>query len=292
MDELIDKVSTTTIIISTNIEFNLDWLYSIIPLYEISYTNRYKSTKEFQDYITSIKPRLGIVTMIQHKERLKGFKVNKRQNKYFRNALSLVMFVGKLVTIKIPKKGKLQLTGCTSEDQAKLCLTHVWEILKVHPQSPDTYTVDGKYVHTTIRTVMTDIVFSMGFNINRQKLDVFMNRQTEYNSLLETSFGYTGVNIKIPYVIDFNTKDVCVFSIDSHDQWVETFISFNSYLLTLSLKEREKELGKARKNTFLVFHSGKAIMSGMNIKYMSRVYDQFVKLITNARPHIEENIII
>lgn len=289
MSHLAEKVSTSTIIISTNIEFNLDWLYYIIPLYQFSYHGKCKTSREFHEYITSLNPPTGIITMIQHKERLRGFKIHKRQNKYFRNALSLVMFADKLITVKIPKKGKLQFTGCTSEDQAKTCLRYIWDFLKTHPQSELTYRVHGDRISTIIRTVMTDIVFSVGFNINRQKLDIYMNQQTEYNSLLETSFGYTGVNIKIPYEIDFDARDICTYS-THQDEWVESYMSFNEYLTTITSKERDKEIDKSRKNTFLVFHSGKAIMSGMNIKYMRQVYHDFVQLMIRARPSIEEFI--
>lgn len=289
MNELLKKVSTSTIIISTNVEFNLDWLYRTIPLYDFSYNGNCKTSREFHDYISSLNPPPGIITMIQHKERLRGFKIHKRQSKYFRNALSLVMFADKLITVKIPKKGKLQFTGCTSEDQAKLCLRYIWDILQSHPQSELTYRVHGDNVSTIIRTVMTDIVFSVGFSINRQKLDLYMNRQTEYNSLLETSFGYTGVNIKVAYEIDFDSPEICIYS-TNNDEWTEKYISFNEYLSSVTQKEREKELTKARKNTFLVFHSGKAIMSGMNLKYMCQVYREFVDLLMNARPHIEEVI--
>jgi hypothetical protein len=46
--------------------------------------------------------------------------------------------------------------------------------------------------------LMTNIDFNVGFTINRENLDKYINSNTDYNSLLETSFGYTGVNIKIP----------------------------------------------------------------------------------------------
>ena len=45
---------------------------------------------------------------------------------------------------------------------------------------------------------MTNIDFNVGFIINRENLDKHMNELENFNSLLETSFAYTGVNIKFP----------------------------------------------------------------------------------------------
>ena len=45
---------------------------------------------------------------------------------------------------------------------------------------------------------MRNIDFGLNFYVDREKLDEYFNTCTDYHSLLETSFGYTGVNIKIP----------------------------------------------------------------------------------------------
>lgn len=284
------NVSTTTVIVSTNLELELDWLMDILPVtvYESAI---FKTTKEFQEYIVSQNPEYGTITMIQHKEKLKGFKIKKKKTKFFRNALSLVMYVGKLVTIKIPKKGKLQMTGCITEQHTEECIKHLWNLIRQHPSSPDTYmyTSHPNEFHTIIRTVMTDIVFNLGFDINRQKLDRFMNIHTEFNSLLETSFGYTGVNIKVPFQLDPDNTQVKLLW--WNDDWNSKYITYSDYIQTLSNRDRQKELNKVRKNTFLVFHSGTAIMSGMTIEYMKDVYNKFFNLLVNARNEIEEKLL-
>ena len=64
---------------------------------------------------------------------------------------------------------------------------------------------------------MTNIDFNVGFNINREELDIYINSSTLFNSLLETSFGYTGVNIKI--LVDNTTDfdmDSMIFNEDSN----------------------------------------------------------------------------
>ena len=67
---------------------------------------------------------------------------------------------------------------------------------------------------------MTNIDFNIGYIINREELNRYINEHTEYNSLLETSFGYTGVNIKIPVRQDLsNIKFPCL--INKGDSWVD-----------------------------------------------------------------------
>lgn len=288
------NISTTTVIVTTNLELELDWLINVIDITEFDCIYSFKTTKEFQEYIIRQKPPFGTITMVQHKEKLRGFKIKKKKTKFFRNALSLVMYVGKLVTVKIPKKGKLQLTGCITEEHTEECIKQLWNILKKHPQSTDTYylTDNTNIFKTIIRTVMTDIVFNIGFDINRQKLDRFMNRHTDFNSLLETSFGYTGVNIKIPFHIDPEKYNVKLLWYDesTSEGWHSKYISYNEYIHTLNSRDRQKELNKSRKNTFLVFHSGTAIMSGMTIEYMKEIYTKFYSMLIRARSEIEEKL--
>lgn len=287
------NISTTTVIVSTNLELNLDWLMSILPITIFDTTYVFKTTREFQEYIIGLSPQYGTITMAQHREKLIGFKIKKKKAKFFRNALSLVMFVGKLITIKIPKKGKLQLTGCITENHTDDCIKQLWNILKNHEMSPNTYLLtDNSYTFkNTIRTVMTDIVFNLGFDINRQKLDSFMNHRTDFNSLLETSFGYTGVNIKVPFSINPDRLNVKLLYCSIDGIWEYKYISYDNYIETLSIRDRQKELNKSRKNTFLVFHSGTAIMSGMTIEYMKDIYTKFYTLLLGARDEIEEKII-
>jgi len=317
------NISTTTVIITTNLEINLEWLFYILPVIDIDTSGSViKVNKDFQDFVINLNPEYGTITMVQYKDKLNGFKIKKKKKKFFRNTLSIVMYVGKLITIKIPTKGKLQMTGCITEEHSELCIKHLWNILSQYPQdiglnqldtfsciwpweskskdtikknksgTLNTYILsnDSTTLKTTIRTVMTDIVFRLGYKVNRQNLDRFMNQSTEFNSLLETSFGYTGVNIKIPFELDMEKTFIKQLRCDENNVWECSYISYMDYVHTLPPKDQEKEISKKRRNTFLVFHSGTAIMSGMTIQYMRDIYDRFIDIIKKARPLIEEHI--
>ena len=135
---------------------------------------------------------------------------------------------------------------------------------------------------------MTNIDFNLGFTINRENLDKHINTKTRYNSLLETSFGYTGVNIKIPFN-DEITSELYTIEWDK-DQWINYMTSFSEYLDVIPSKDREKELSKQRYKTFLVFQSGIVIMSGLNKEYMRKYYDIFFKIVNDCCDDIIEKL--
>lgn len=283
------NITTTTVIIPTNIDFNLDVLYDALHICDETQIITSKTNKDFQRKIISMNPPSGSITMVQFKDKLKGFKIKKKKTKYFRNALSLVMYVNKLITIKIPTKGSFQMTGCINQEQSIECIKHIWRMC-LNTKLDNLYTITGDFFECKIRTVMTDIVFKVGFNVNREHLDRYMNSRTDFNSLLETTFGYTGVNIKIPFDIENDDKSIITLNYKG-EEWNEGCISYADYLDTLSDKNRLKEIRKKRRNTFLVFHSGTAIMSGMVPHYMENVYNTFINIMKDARNDIEEYIL-
>lgn len=288
-------VSTTTVIVPTNLSFQLQWLYDQCTVIPRALTCR--STREMNKILESTPVKVGSLTLVQYKDQLKGFKPKKQRSRYFRNALSLVMYVGKLVTIKIPSQGKIQITGCTSEEHTRACIDSIWNMVSSHEQGPNTYTLineknpvlgDSRHFVYIIDVVMTNKVFKLGFLVNRQNLDQYINLQTEYTSLLETSFGYTGVNIKAPFKVDpcDSIFKRVVYDVDTQ-KWNIDALTYSDYTSMQPTRHRNKSY----RNTFLVFQSGTAIMSGMTLEYMKNAYDHFMTIIKDCKPFIEELII-
>ena len=192
----------------------------------------------------------------------------------------------KKVNFKLSKNGKIQMTGCKEDDDAKECLMLFFEKLFHQCRTAITLTNNNPSLIIHYYTVMTNIDFNMGFKINRQKLNVMINKTTEFNSLLETSFGYTGVNIKMPMYLD---KDLLIDKlIMQEDRWKSLQVTFYSFLDQMNEAFRTQELNKKRYNTFLVFHSGNVIMSGMRIDKMIDLQESFFTLLQTHRSEIEE----
>ena len=136
---------------------------------------------------------------------------------------------------------------------------------------------------------MRNIDFSLGFNVDREKLSRYMSTQTEFHSLLETSFGYTGVNIKIPIVLDIRSMKIKKLSFKDNN-WFESMTTYDEYMQYISEKEQHKKMNKDRFNTFLVFHSGRVILSSINAEYSKESYYYFLKIIRTCYDVIEERL--
>lgn len=192
------------------------------------------------------------------------------------------MFIGdKFVNFKTSRSGNFQLTGCKTTEQAEKCILYFWSYIK---DDKSTYSLNGgSFLTAYYDPVMYNIDFSLNFKVNRENLDTLINTETSYTSLLETTFGYTGVNIKFPVNIsdtDFKIK-YKEYSEDNPDFQLIPYEKF------LGLKKPKK---KPRYNTFLVFQSGKVIMSGKAAEFMEPIYYEFMDIIRKSKDFIVESL--
>jgi hypothetical protein len=220
----------------------------------------------------------------------------KHRERYFRNALNVVLSLGnKCINFKLSKNGKFQLTGCKFLWHAQVSV--VAFIGMIRKYCPNIAGIHQRIeaLPITFQTVMTNVDFNAGFTINREKLDQLMNDTTSFYSLLETSFGYTGVNIKFPLpkewwkvlevprvLIHWNDTDKEYPVVEGCEKVV--------YDTVLQPSDRQRLGVKNKFNTFLVFHSGNVIMSGMSPQLMTPDYANFCKLLEQWAPEIEEKI--
>nr|QBK85390.1 MAG: transcription factor TFIID [Iridovirus LCIVAC01] len=292
------EVSTKTIIAMGNLSINIEKLFEHLPItpYVIVPKKRGRKRKEVME-IPNNDISSGSIITLKYMDNLRGVDLKKRKaskkgkKKYFRNAVTVVMYVvNKFINFKISKNGKFQLTGCKKEFHAHKCIEYIWKHMENIGKNEQIYSItnDETYPRIIFNTVMTNIDFNLGFEVNRENLDRHINQQTEYRSLLETSFGYTGVNIKFP--MD-QTRDIKLILREFKDgKWSTEETGYKTYLNMLTDKERQRELNKQRYNTFLVFHSGNVIMSGRHVDYMKPQFYRFLKIIDKCKNIIEEKL--
>ena len=79
--------------------------------------------------------------------------------------------------------------------------------------------------------------------------------------------------------------------IDNEGDEKVVWTNYKEYLDLLPIKEKNAKINDERYNTFLVFHSGKVIMSGLTAEYMRNVYYYFLSTIRKAFDKIEERLI-
>jgi len=288
------KVSTNTFIAMTNLNIDLKQIFEFLPITNYIVIPKKRGRKKKIDQPDpNINIKSGSIITMKYENNIKGVDLkekktqNKKKNiKWFRNSFTVVILIdNKPVNFKICKNGMFQITGCKFETHAQECIKYIWDYIK---DEKDIYTFSrGEQLETLFIPAMRNIDFSIGFFVDREKLAKYMSTQTEFHSLLETSFGYTGVNIKIPIeknILSMNIKRMKY----NEGKWDIEIISYDEYLKFLSEKERNKKLTKYRYNTFLVFHSGKVIMSGSCADFMKDSYYYFLEIIKKSYPVIEE----
>lgn len=290
-------VSTKTFIITTNLSFDIMKMFEILPCTQYIVVPKRRGRKK---KIVHIDPNYGIpsgsIITLEFEGSIRGVDLKSKKNKkgkksssFFRNSVSIVMIIeDKHVNLKVSRNGKLQMTGCKNDLHAELVVKYIWEYIKIYEDIYKFTTSDSNFKAIFI-PAMRNIDFSLGFNVNREELDSYINEETEFHSLLETSFGYTGVNIKIP--LDFNLNNLIVKQIVYlNDEWILSNVLYKTYLDLLPIKEKEKKSLKKRFNTFLVFHSGKIIMSGICAESQKNTYYSFLNIIRDSYDKIKEKL--
>ena len=197
-------VSTKTFIVMTNITIDIEKLFNFLPVTEYILVQKKRGRKKKVETIDPNKDiKEGSIVTLEYGSRLRGICLKKKKKKegkstdYFRNSVTVVMIEdGKKINFKISRNGKFQMTGCKYDSHAEQCVKHIWEYIK---EEKDIYNMfEGSVFRAIFIPAMRNIDFNLGFTLDREKIDEYFNKHTEYYSLLETSIGYTGVNIKIP----------------------------------------------------------------------------------------------
>jgi TATA-box binding protein (TBP) (component of TFIID and TFIIIB) len=289
------KVSTKTFTATTNLNINITELYKKLPItdYVVVLKKRGRKKKcEQIDHNKSVEP--GSIVTVKYENEIRGVELKPKKpkagkkRKWFRNSITVVMILDKPINFKVCRNGTFQMTGCKTHEHADNCVKFLWQYIK---DFKDIYSFTrGNSLEAIFIPSMRNIDFSLGFIVDREKLNKYMCTQNDYHCLLETSFGYTGVNIKVPLTKDITTMKVKKIFI-KEEEWQEVWTTYKEYLDILLPKERQTKLQSERHNTFLVFHSGKVIMSGLTADFMREIYYYFLSIIRTSFDKIEERLL-
>ena len=298
------SVSTKTFVIMTNIDIDVVYVFNNHPLSKFNFPPKKRGKKGSVNDEPIYNPfndmQDGEIVFMEYMGETKGCnpkkkkeKVGGKKKKYFRNAVTIVMVIDKkLINFKLSGNGKLQMTGCKRDDHAEIVVEKLWEYLLKNGNYSFKNDKDDR-LESIFIPALRNIDFSVGFKISREKLDYFINSKTEYFSLLEPCVGYTGVNIKFPLYIKKGIKDLDMirFYIDKNCNKSEyDNVKYEYYLSMLPVKEQKLKISKNRYNTFLVFHSGQVIMSGLCEYTQKDAYYKFMEIIYENKTEIEETI--
>jgi len=293
-----NSIATQTIIIYSNLRFFINEIFSFLDPSMFFYSDTVQ---------------LRAIYYKDEEKMLPNIQLHKKKKKCFRNSLNLHFLLlpnNQKVNIKVSTTGKFQATGCKNYNNSLDCIIYFLQLIY---SSPHLFTIINlsnaadsmkKEILLGFQIVMTNIDFNVGFEIDRAILhDLLNNENTSSLSLLDTSFGYTGMNVKFPVCKDTIETPLPILSLLPYFNNVENISSLKerkpffeiSELRTLK-EEVTKELffpvvcvknDKQRYNTFLVFHSGTIIMSGRSLETMELHYSMFRSLLDKLKPQIQ-----
>lgn len=287
------SVSTQTFTICTNLQINMQELFDKIPITPYTVVPKKRGRKKKMDTVNSIEELpYGSVVTAKYITKVKGVELKPKKtkvgkkNKWFRNSITIVIMFDKFINFKICNNGTFQMTGCKSTEHAEDCVKFIWDLIK---EDNTLYSFTrGDTVEMHIIPSMRNIDFSLGFLIDREKLNKYIISIPE--CILEDSIDYTGVNVKFPLkqsILDMKIKQITYDK--TNDSWVDSTMLYKD-ITDILPKDRNNRLKVEKYNTFLIFHSGKIIMSGLTKDFMKDVYYEFLDIIKNGYNDIKEKL--
>ncbi len=293
---------TKTFIINMDITLNISDIFDSLPITEYKVSPKKRGRKKKNEKVeiqNDIKE--GSIITLKYKGKTRGVDLKKDKKdeankKYFRNSVTVVIFFsGKKINFKLSKNGKIQMTGCQNIDHAISTIKYIWSYIEPYKNLYELK--DENKLNIVFIPAMRNIHFDLGFNIDREKLDHFINDKTNYKSLFETSVGYTGVNIKMPVNNDINNNlgNLCInnliYNIDEKNWTTNDKYTYLDYINSLPEKDKLKKKLKKFEVTFLVFQSGSVIQSVIHEVFGKPYYYYFLEFILKYFDDIKENIL-
>ena len=294
-------IYTMTMVVVTNWNIDTKMLFNLIPITPFIIVPKKRGRKKHtQPSDPNAWIPIGSVISIIDGDRhrgvlLKPIDPNKPKSLHFRNSISLVLKVSsdKNVNAKVSTNGKFQLTGPKSILHTINCVDFVWKFIKsLHMEKTPIYTLKNyeEVPRCIVRIVMTNVNYNIGYSIDRQLLDKFMNIHTEFISIYEPSSRYSGVNIKMASTDYVDARLLAIYW-DNDNNMIQVKGLYSQYLDLLIDKDRKKELSKKRYHSWLVFQSGSVIQSGPNYYEMKKFQKLFVTILRKNKDSIREKII-
>lgn len=280
---------TKTLVICTNITLNIDSIFfnKVLPITEYTEVKKKRGRKKKDQSAKSpIKLKTGDIIQLRYKKIYQGVppttktqttkKKKPTQTKHFKNAINCKMYCGdRFVTVKINKQGGFHFVGCKSERQAELCVLYLWKYIRRYKQL---YTfTSGTNLTMIFDPAMSNISFTAGYKIDIDAFYTYINDFTDYIAIHPEDLGYTGIRVKVPFSrdkFDLKQKEYIYKPVKNT---VTSYISYNDFLKISKKKDKKKYI------SFMVFQSGKILMSGPHPKIMKNVYYKFVKILYEGR---------
>lgn len=291
------QVSTMTFIAYCNIDVHIENIYHFLQVLDIANPQNKAENKKNINIINNVQN--GTIISVRSKNNVRGYRLfspkkNTYNNNFFRNSITIIIKIDKIITFKLSSNGTFQITGCRNNSHPIECVEKIWSLIKGHEGKLFEYrnTCNEKYFEAMYIPCMTNINFSLGFTVNKSKLiEKFDKNSGYYPPFIIPNNTYTGVCIKSRYTKSLSDIKIQIKKfLPSQNAWSFRLSSYDEYLKTLAPKIYEKKLSKLRFTTFLIFRSGNCILSGITPDVMKSEYEKFISFIETIHDEVAEKI--
>jgi hypothetical protein len=188
------------------LQIDLDKFFNYVPITEYIQQEKKRGRKKRKAVEPVIKYLpVGSIILVQKRKEHRGCLLKnkaKRSNTFFLHSVTAVLVLenNKFINIKVSGNGKFQITGCKTEqhyiDTMLYLFLSMQKIEEMTGEKCFKFTNSDTTFRVVFNIVMQNMDFNIGFHISRDKLDRFINSNTDFVSIFEGSIS-TGVNIKI-----------------------------------------------------------------------------------------------
>lgn len=242
-------ISTMTLI------SQIDSLIDLPRLYEYLNIDEQITYVEYAD-----KPPKGAKLKNKKKRKKKIVQNSTKKRKYFYNQVTLHINIDKIINVKIFNNGSIQMTGLKNCNQSNI-------ILDILTRRFYKDKIIESQTIKSMKIVMINSDFHIGFMIHRERLHRLMCEQQYYSSF--EPIIYPGVNIKYYYN--------------------ESKPSSNGICKCDSVCDGKGLNGNCKRITIAVFNSGSTIITGgESIKQLNTAYDFITNMIHQHKDSLEE----
>jgi len=284
-DEL--KTSTKTIMVYTNMNFNLTKLFHLIPIVSVELpTTKKIKTKDINvpfGQIFSVQNRSntrGLDTRTMNPKKPPKIATPVKKIEHFLNQLSISLSLEDHHVHMMLFSDNIKIAGCRSDESAIMSIMILYkDYLK--PLHEETFTLkqDQTKPLFIFDTVMRNVDFSLGFDIDREKMNNVLNLPEYKENIFLSQFETTeqkNVNMKIYSKKPRDFGYICYSPEEDKIRKVK-----NSF---------HNPCDWQLYNSFLIFSSSKVILSGKYDKDMRDCYNFYIDIIKRHKNDVIEKI--
>lgn len=189
----------------------------------------------------------------------------------FKNAFTCDIFLQHLkkpVSVKICKNGSFQFTGCITIDDAYITIKYILKILK------EIYKENIYYI-ITIYEVMSNYRIDLKHKIDQFRLLKYFESCSNPEIKAFRSTSCAALNCKYNVSLEkILNRDVFIYTENG-------LLKNKKYSEAISQKQLEHDSAKEYYVTFLIFESGKVIVSGLDGQIIADICEKFISLMND-----------